>query len=78
MPARPDSRAAAELAIRIARIKGANSCDAGNPPVLRYLVPVVWKTTVTPRGRHDGSFGGIVFHVTYAAGSGWTVGFDAC
>jgi hypothetical protein len=41
-------------------------------------VPVVWKTTVTPHGRHDGSFGGIVFHVTYAAGSGWTVGFDAC
>jgi len=78
MPARPDSRAAAELTIRIAHIKGANSCDSGNPLVLRYLVPVVWRTTVTPRGRHDGSFGGIVFHVTYAAGSGWTVWFDAC
>jgi hypothetical protein len=78
MPGRPDSRAAAELAIRIAHIKGANSCDTGNPPVVRYLLPVVWKTTVTPRGRHDGSFGGVVFHVTYAAGSGWTVGFDAC
>jgi hypothetical protein len=78
VPARLDSSAAAELAIRIAHIKGANSCDSGNPPVLRYLVPVVWKTTVTPHGRHDGSFGGIVFHVTYAAGSGWTVGFDAC
>jgi hypothetical protein len=78
VPVRPDSRAAAELAIRIAHIKGANSCDGGNPPVLRYLVPVVWKTTVNPHGRHDGSFGGIVFHVAYAAGSGWTVGFDAC
>jgi hypothetical protein len=78
MPARPDSRAAAELAVRIAHIKGANSCDTGNPPVLRYLVPVVWTTTSTPRGRHDGSFGGIVFHATYAAGAGWTVGFDAC
>jgi hypothetical protein len=78
MPARPDSRAAAELAVRIAHIEGANSCDTGNPSVLRYLVPVVWKTTVTPRGRNDGSFGGIVFHATYAAGAGWTVGFDAC
>lgn len=76
--ARPDSRAAAELAIRIAHIKASNGCDGANPPVLRYLVPVVWKTTVTPHGRHDGSFGGIVFHLTYAAGSGWTVGFDAC
>jgi hypothetical protein len=45
LPARPDSRAAAELAVRIAHIKGANSCDSGNPPVLRYLVPVVWRTT---------------------------------
>jgi hypothetical protein len=78
VPARPDSRAAAELAIRIAHIKASNGCDGANPPVLRYLVPVVWKTTVTPHGRHDGSFGGIVFHVTYAVGSGWTVGFDAC
>ena len=35
----------AEFAIRIANIKSANSCDTGKPPVLRYLVPVVWKTT---------------------------------
>ena len=35
----------AELAIRIANIKSANSCDTGKPPVLRYLVPVVWKST---------------------------------
>jgi hypothetical protein len=77
-PGRPDSRAAAELAIRITHIEASNGCDGANPPVLRYLVPVVWKTTVTPHGRHDGSFGGIVFHITYAVGSGWTVGFDAC
>jgi hypothetical protein len=39
------AEAAAELAIRIGNIESANSCDSGNPPVLRYLVPVVWRTT---------------------------------
>jgi hypothetical protein len=75
--ARPDSRAAAELAIRIAVVKLANGCNGGNPPVLRHLVPIVW-TTITPYGRRDGSIGGLVFHVAYAAHGGWTVGLDAC
>jgi hypothetical protein len=79
-PARPDSRAAAELAIRIAQVQNSNNgCLASGAPVLRYLVPIVWKTTVTVDGRpHDGSIGGIVFHVAYAAGSGWTAALDAC
>jgi hypothetical protein len=76
--ARPDSRAAAELAIRVAMVKLANGCNGGNPPVLRYLVPIVWKTTSTPDGLRDGSIGGLVFHAAYAARSGWTVGLDAC
>jgi len=77
--ARPDSRAAAELAIRLAVVKLANGCNGGNAPVLRQLVPTVWKTTVTSDGRrHDGSIGGLAFHVAYAAGSGWTVGLDVC
>jgi hypothetical protein len=78
--ARPDSRAAAELAIRIALVKVANGCGyADGAPVLRQLVPTVWKTTVTSDGRrHDGSIGGLAFHVAYAAGSGWTVGLDVC
>ena len=77
-PARPDSRAASELAIRIAMVKLANGCNGGNPPVLRYLVPIVWKTPITPDGRRDGSIGGLGFHVAYAARGGWTVGLDAC
>jgi hypothetical protein len=77
-PARPRSRAASELAIRIAMVKLGNGCNGGNPPVLRYLVPIVWTTTTTANGRSDGSFGGITFHVAYTARSGWTVGLDAC
>jgi hypothetical protein len=78
--ARPDSRAAAALAIHIALIKVANGCgSADGAPVLRRLAPIVWKTTVTSDGRrHDGSIGGLAFHVAYAAGSGWTVGLDVC
>jgi hypothetical protein len=77
-PARPDSRAASELAIRIAVVKLGNGYNGGNPPVVRSLVPIVWKTTSTPGGRCDGSIGGLVFHVACAAGSGWTVRLDAC
>jgi hypothetical protein len=78
--ARPDSRAAAELAIWIEQVRNSNyGCLAYGAPVFRYLVPIVWKTTVTPDGRrHDGSIGGLPFHVVYAAGSGWTVGLDVC
>jgi hypothetical protein len=72
------SRAAAELAIRVAVVKLANGCNGGNPPVLRYLVPIVWTTAITPDGRGDGTIGGLLFHVTYAASSGWTVRLDAC
>ncbi len=77
-PARQDSRAAAELAIWIAVVKLGNGCNGGNPPVLRSLVPIVWKATLIPGSRLDGSIGGLVFHAAYAADSGWTVGLDAC
>ena len=77
-PVAPDSRAAAELAIRVAVVKLANGCNGGNPPVLRYLVPILWTTAITPDGRGDGSIGGLVFHVAYATSSGWTVSLDAC
>ena len=78
--ARPDSRAAAELAIRIALVKlGNNGCNSSGAPVLRHLLPIVWKTTVTPDGRrHDGSIARLPFHVKYAAGSAWAVELDAC
>src|SRR5918993_722539 len=55
-PARPDSRAAAALAIRIAMVNLANNgCNSTGAPVHRDLVPIVWKATVTPEGRLDGS-----------------------
>jgi hypothetical protein len=76
MRARPDSRAAAALAIHSALIKVANGCGAADgAPVLRRLAPIAWRTTVTSDGRrHDGSVGGLAFHVAYAAGSGWIEG----
>jgi hypothetical protein len=83
VPARPDSRTAAGLAVRIALVKIANGCNGGNPPVLRYLVPIIWKTTVTPDGRrHDGTYGGIPFTLKLGIdgpeGGRWDVGLDVC
>ena len=44
MRARPDSRAAAALAIHSALIKVANGCGAADgAPVLRRLAPIAWK-----------------------------------
>jgi hypothetical protein len=77
-PTRPDSRAAAELAIRIAVIKLGNACNGGNPPVLRQLAPIAWKTTTPDGRRHDGSIGGVAFHAAYTADSGWNAEIDAC
>jgi len=80
LPAGFQSRAAAELAIRIELVKLANNgCNSSGVPVLRYLPSIVWKTTMTPAGdRLDGSIRGIAFQVAFTAANGWTVGLRAC
>ena len=76
VPAQPGSRAAAELAVRIAVVHLGNSCDGGNPPVRRSLVPIIWKAAGTSSG---GSVGGIGFTAGFGIeGGGWTVNLNAC
>jgi hypothetical protein len=80
VPAGSQSRSAAELAIRIELVKLTNNgCNSSGVPALRYLPPIVWKTTMTPAGdRLDGSIRGIAFQIAYTADNGWTVGLRAC
>jgi hypothetical protein len=74
LPARPDSRAAAELAVRIALVHLGNGCNGGNPPVRRFLVPIIW---MSPRTSVEGSVGGLRFTAGIDSG-GWKVILNAC
>jgi hypothetical protein len=77
--ARPDSRQAAELALHIALIKGANNGCGGNGGALyTALQPIVWKTIMTGYGRFDGTIAGIRFTVKYLPGVGWKAELNAC
>jgi hypothetical protein len=72
-PAAPDSRAAAELALRIQLINLANSGCAGcGGFVATTLAPVVWTS------QSGGTIHGIRFQVTYHAGTGWEAVIWAC
>jgi len=76
VPAKPGSRAAAELAVRVAVVHLGNGCNGGNPPVHRSLVPIIWKT---PRSSFEGSVGGIRFTAGFGIeGGGWNINLDAC
>lgn len=85
--ASPQSRAAADLALRIALINGHNiGCDSCGGFVTNGLEPVTWQP-VTIAGIHwDGTIGGssstpgagITFQATYLAGKGWQVRLNAC
>jgi hypothetical protein len=74
------SRAAAELAIRIELVKVANNgCNSSGVPALRYLPRIDWATSTTAADdRLDGSIRGIAFQTAYTADNGWTVGLRAC
>jgi hypothetical protein len=74
--AQPGSRAAAELAVRIAVVQLGNGCDGGNPPVRRSLVPIIWRL---PGTSFEGSVGGIGFTAGFGIeGGGWNVNLNAC
>lgn len=79
--AAPDSRAAAEVAVRITQIRLANSgCDSTGGQLFTTLHPLTWH----PAGvlgtdiRSDGTIDGTPFSVTYHPGSGWTALIYAC
>jgi hypothetical protein len=78
--AAPDSRAAAELAVRIAFINGWNSgCDSCGGGVLTTLATVIWQREhVSGDGYSDGTINGLRFSVSYHAGSGWQAMLFAC
>jgi hypothetical protein len=72
-PAAPDSRAAAELAVRIQDIGLRNSgCMSCGGFVATTLAPVVWTS------QSGGTINGIRFQVTYHAGTGWEAAIWAC
>jgi hypothetical protein len=73
---RPESKA--ELAVRLARIDGRNTCsDECGATVYTRLAPLTWtvKPSATSAGR--GALEGITFTATPRAG-GWAVASDAC
>jgi hypothetical protein len=76
VPAQPRSRAAAELAVRIAVVHLGNGCDGGDPPVHRSLMPIIW---TLPATSFEGSVGGIQFTAGFGIeGGGWNVNLNAC
>jgi hypothetical protein len=78
--AAPDSRAAAELAVRIAFINGWNSgCDSCGGGVSTTLATIIWQREYQPAaGYSDGTINGVRFRVDYHAGTGWQAMLFAC
>lgn len=78
--AAPDSRAAAEVAIRVAAINSVNSgCDSCGGFVSTSLWPISWQSANDPAaGRSDGTINGVPFRADYRAGHGWQVVLWAC
>jgi hypothetical protein len=73
----PASRAAAELAVRLAHMVGSNSGGLGcGGSRVTSLVPITWNNTPPVKGdtaSWDGAVKGVAFTSTYKAGQGWTV-----
>ncbi len=78
--AAPDSRPAAELAVRITWINvgnsGCMSCGGGVTPT---LATIIWQREYDPGAGHsDGTINGLRFRADYHAGSGWQAMLFAC
>jgi hypothetical protein len=77
----PDSRAAEELALRLALIDMGNTGCAGCGGYrATTLVAISWTPPAieSPTGPWDGTIDGIPFRTTYLPGEGWQVRFNAC
>jgi len=81
-PVDPSSQAAADLAIWLRQILGANSgCDSCGGTRATSLEPITWHhvAPLTPGGNAwDGDVGGLLFTAHYTPGQGWTVQLNAC
>lgn len=79
-PPAPDSRAAAELALRIHQVELRNSgCMECGGYVFTTLSPIVWQPKDEPEAGHsDGYIDGIRFAADYHAGKGWSITIWAC
>jgi hypothetical protein len=78
--AAPASRAAAELAVRIAFIHGGNSgCMSCGGGVSTTLATISWQREDDPGGGYsDGTINGLRFRADYHPGSGWQAMLFAC
>jgi hypothetical protein len=78
--AAPDSRAAAELALRLQSIGLQNGCSdqfGGYAPT--SLEPVIWQpSTDQHSGRYEGTINQVRFQANYTAQHGWQIIIYAC
>ncbi len=78
--AAPDSRAAAELALRLYSIDKINNCSeefGGFAPA--QLETVIWQPASGQHSHHyQGTIGGGSFHADYSAAHGWQIYINAC
>ena len=78
--AAPDSRAAAEVALRINSIDKQNACSdecGGYAPT--QLETVIWHPGTDQHSRHyEGTISGIRFQASYTAAHGWEITIYAC
>ena len=79
-PVAPDSRAAAESALRVASINLVNSCsDECGGHVFPELETIIWQPANVQHSDHySGTISGIRFDLTYHPGPGWSVLIYAC
>lgn len=79
VPAKPASRAAAEVAIRLETIVLANGgCDSCGGYLFSSMPAIVWHRSHIGGVTWDGTVGRIPFQATYQPGSGWHVQLNAC
>ncbi len=78
--AAPDTRAAAELALRLQSVNLHNTCSedfGGYAP--RSLEPLVWRPSAGQHSSHyEGLAGGIRFTAGYTVQHGWQINIYAC
>ena len=79
VPAKPDSRASAEVAIELQTIMLANGgCDSCGGYLFTSMPAIIWHTSHIAGITWGGTVGRIPFRATYHAGSGWKVQLNAC